>query len=114
MLLRSVKLSIKDRKICWASQFSPLALRTYNVRFASSSHPTRCFHSLWRSIQCYPQTEVTTCDFLVKFQNLTYVRTCGTFMNDADIIANEKYFQAHKVVAASSAAVATLNVNHPA
>ena len=50
-----------------------------------------------------------------RLQSLLYVRTCGTFMSDADIVAHEKYFQAHKpVVKASFAAATTLNVNHPA
>lgn len=42
-----------------------------------------------------------------------YVRTCGTVMDDADIIANEKYFQEHKVISANfSAAAVTLNVSN--
>jgi hypothetical protein len=45
---------------------------------------------------------------------IAYVRTCGTFMSDADIIANEKYFQQHKPATPMIAATATLNVNHPA
>jgi hypothetical protein len=35
-------------------------------------------------------------------------------MSDADIIANEEYFQAHRVVNPSITAVETLNVNYPA
>jgi hypothetical protein len=51
----------------------------------------------------------SSCQILVF---IVYVRTCGTFMSDVDIITNEKHFQEHKVVVTSNFNPLELKVNH--
>jgi len=85
-----------------------LALRKHgNVRICSLC-PSWYFRSPWKSIQCYSQ--VTNSRSYRILALTMFVRTCGTFISDADVSVSEKFFLENKV---DVVAATTLKVDHP-